>query len=245
MEEEIKLSRDVFKTVSVDTRVDILKLLDKRQMTASEISRALDKHVTTISEHLEVLNKSNMVQRIERPGHKWIYYKLTHNATEMLHPKFYYRWAVILSISLLVLSIVSVPFVNANPGDLLYPVERFVEKVRLGFANEEGKAHLHLEYAEKRLEEAKIATEKNDTKSAKESAEEYKKSIEESTSDIEKVKDKGKDVKPLLEEVDEATSKHISILENIEKKKPELKKEVDPILEYSKANKAKIKQELE
>ncbi len=98
MEEEIKISKDLLKSVSTDTRVDILKLLEQRSMTASEISRSLNKHVTTVSEHLEVLKKSNLVVRIDRPGKKWVYYKLSKDADKILHPQSYYRFALILSV---------------------------------------------------------------------------------------------------------------------------------------------------
>ncbi len=248
MEEEIKLSRDLFKTVSTDTRVDILKLLDNRQMTASELGRALNKHVTTITEHLDVLKNSNLVERIERPGHKWIYYKLTYNASQILHPKFYYKWAVVLSISILAIGVLGAPFVDANPGDPLYTVDRFVEKVRLALANDEEKAKLHLQFADERLKEAKVVAERNKTKSTIETTikitGEYKKEIESTNVEIEKVKESGKNVIPLLEEVEESSSKHISILENIQKKQPESKPEIKPILEYSKENQAKIKEDL-
>lgn len=248
MEEEIKLSQDLFKTVSTDTRVDILKLLDKRQMTASELGRALNKHVTTIAEHLDVLKNSNLVERLERTGHKWIYYKLTPNASQILHPKFYYRWAVVLSISILAIGIFSAPFVDANPGDPFYAVDKFVEKVMVALADDEGKVKLHLQFAEERLKEAKTVAERNKTKATIESTieitEEYKEEIEKIEVEIEKVKKKGEDIIPLLEEVEEASSKHISILENIQKKQLETEPEIESILEYSKENKIKIEHEL-
>lgn len=101
--EELKISKNLLKTISVDTRVQILKLLEKRQMTASEISQALNKHVTTISEHLDILKNSNLVERVERPGRKWIYYRLTKDADKILRPKVYHRWVLVLSISFLVI----------------------------------------------------------------------------------------------------------------------------------------------
>jgi len=86
MEEELKVSKKLLKTLTVETRTDILKSLEIRPMTASELSRKLDKHVTTVSEHLDVLKESNLIERVERPGRKWIYYKLTKPGENIIHP---------------------------------------------------------------------------------------------------------------------------------------------------------------
>jgi len=102
MEEELKVSRDLMRVVSASTRTEILKALENRQMTASELSRYLDKHVTTVSEHLELLHNSRLVERIERPGRKWIYYKLSNVGKQMLHPQ-PYRIILVLTLSFLTL----------------------------------------------------------------------------------------------------------------------------------------------
>jgi len=89
MEEEFRVSKDLMKAVSADTRTQILKALENRQMTASELSRYLDKHVTTVAEHLGLLHSANLIERIERPGRKWIYYKLSRSGKQILHPQPY------------------------------------------------------------------------------------------------------------------------------------------------------------
>jgi DNA-binding transcriptional ArsR family regulator len=104
MEEELKVSKDLMKAVSAETRTEILKALENRQMTASELSRYLDKHVTTVAEHLELLHNSKLVERIERPGRKWIYYKLSNVGKQMLHPQ-PYRIILVLTLSFLTLGI--------------------------------------------------------------------------------------------------------------------------------------------
>lgn len=104
MEEEFKVSRDLMKAVSADTRTEILKALENRQMTASELSRYLNKHVTTVAEHLELLHSSKLVDRIERPGRKWIYYKLSNVGRQMLHPQ-PYRIILVLTLSFLALGL--------------------------------------------------------------------------------------------------------------------------------------------
>lgn len=104
MEEEFRVSKDLMKAVSADTRTQILKALENRQMTASELSRYLNKHVTTVAEHLELLHNSKLVDRIERPGRKWIYYKLSNVGKQMLHPQ-PYRIILVLTLSFLALGL--------------------------------------------------------------------------------------------------------------------------------------------
>jgi DNA-binding transcriptional ArsR family regulator len=100
-EKPLSLSKDVLKVLSVDTRVEILKALNERQMTASELSRRLGKHVTTIDEHLNHLKEAGLVERLEIAGKKWIYYRLTRNGRSIIQPKSYTNIVLLLTISLL------------------------------------------------------------------------------------------------------------------------------------------------
>lgn len=246
MEDEIKLSKDMLKTMSVDTRASILKSLEAKQMTASEISRVLNKHVTTVSEHLSLLQSSGLVERIERPGHKWIYYRLTKNADRILHPKVYYRWAIILSLSVVVFVGTMVSSTNALPGDPLYGLKRSIETVQLLAAGTEyEKARLHLENAEKRLDEAKAVAIKNKTAAAETAIIEYAKEIIDADKQLEIERRNGKDVGDLLEKVVEDTSRHISILENIKDRRPDLENEIESTLEISRESHDKSKDQLE
>lgn len=104
MEEEFKVSKDLMKAVSAETRTQILKALENRQMTASELARHLGKHVTTVAEHLELLNEASLIERMERPGRKWIYYKLSSVGKQMLHPQ-PYKIILVLALSFLALGL--------------------------------------------------------------------------------------------------------------------------------------------
>lgn len=78
MEEPVTIiDRDVLKVLSVDTRLDILKMLSEGGRNPSFISQKLNKSEATIVEHLNVLMKAGLVKRIEQPGKKWIFYTLT------------------------------------------------------------------------------------------------------------------------------------------------------------------------
>jgi DNA-binding transcriptional ArsR family regulator len=95
------LDRSSLKALSADTRQDIIKLLGKRPHTASELSKKLSKHVTTVSEHLTTLEKSGLIRKKESTN-KWVYYALTDKGERIFKPT-YYSWIIILSISVLAL----------------------------------------------------------------------------------------------------------------------------------------------
>lgn len=93
------LDKTTLKALSTDTRQDILKMLAKRPYTASELSKILSKHVTTITEHLSVLEKSGVVKKKDSTN-KWVYYALTDKGEKLFKP--YYSWVVLMSIAVLV-----------------------------------------------------------------------------------------------------------------------------------------------
>jgi DNA-binding transcriptional ArsR family regulator len=92
------LDSGTIKALSTDTRQEIMKMLARRPHTASEISRITGKHVTTVTEHLDVLEKSGLVRKKESTN-KWVYYELTDKGEHLFKPQFY-SWIVVLSVSL-------------------------------------------------------------------------------------------------------------------------------------------------
>ena len=83
---KITLKLDDFKALASDSRLDILKALDKRKMNLRELSSETKLHKMTLHEHLSKLVESGFVKRIERKGHKWVYYKLTWKGESLFHP---------------------------------------------------------------------------------------------------------------------------------------------------------------
>ena len=55
------LDKKMLKALSTETRQEIIKMLLKRPYTASELSKMLNRHVTTITEHLNILEKSGLI----------------------------------------------------------------------------------------------------------------------------------------------------------------------------------------
>ena len=103
MEEPVTIiDRDVLKVISVDTRMDILKILAEGDRNPSFISKRLKKSDATIIEHLETLQKAGLVKKIEQPGRKWVFYTLTERGKGIISSKSR-RLIIILGISVLAL----------------------------------------------------------------------------------------------------------------------------------------------
>ena len=91
------LDKQSLKALSAETRQEMIKLLSQRPYTASELSKLLGKHVTTIAEHLSMLEHSEIVSKKD-DGHKWLYYKLTEKGEKLTKPK-YYAWTIMFVLS--------------------------------------------------------------------------------------------------------------------------------------------------
>ncbi len=95
----ITLDQDSFKALASEVRVEILKRLDARRATVTDLSSLMDLSKPTLLEHLEKLQAAGLVKRIDE-GRKWIYYELTGKGRKILHPE---RVTIVLSLCLSVL----------------------------------------------------------------------------------------------------------------------------------------------
>ncbi len=91
----ITLDQESFKALASDVRVGILKHLDVRRETVTDLSNLLELSKPTLLEHLEKLQSAGLVKRIDE-GRKWIYYELTDKGRKILHPE---RVAITLALS--------------------------------------------------------------------------------------------------------------------------------------------------
>jgi len=94
MNEQITLDKTAFKALAVDTRVLILKTLDKRRHTQSELAAVLGLSVPTVKEHLDALVKAGLVERNDE-GRKWVYYGLTKKGKAIVNPEEKKFWIVL------------------------------------------------------------------------------------------------------------------------------------------------------
>jgi DNA-binding transcriptional ArsR family regulator len=84
---KVTLNRDAFKALASDTRLDIIRTLDGKKMSLTELSKATSLNKATLHEHLNKLTEAGLVKRIQREGHKWVYYKLSWKGESLLHPE--------------------------------------------------------------------------------------------------------------------------------------------------------------
>ncbi|MBD3361967.1 metalloregulator ArsR/SmtB family transcription factor [Candidatus Woesearchaeota archaeon] len=93
-EKKITLDSSTFKALASGTRVKILKTLEKRNHTQSELSVVLDMSIPTIKDHLKEMEQAGLVKRKEE-GRKWIYYSLTEKSKCILDPERKRLWVVL------------------------------------------------------------------------------------------------------------------------------------------------------
>jgi DNA-binding transcriptional ArsR family regulator len=84
--DKITLDRETFKALASDTRLDILKALDVRQKTVTELAKELELNKATVFEHLEKLASVDLIQKLE-DDRKWVYWQLTWRGRRLLHPE--------------------------------------------------------------------------------------------------------------------------------------------------------------
>ena len=91
----ITLDQESFKALASGVRVGILKKLDERRATVTDLSSLLDLSKPTLLEHLEKLQAAGLVKRMDE-GRKWIYYELTGKGHKILHPE---RVTIVISLA--------------------------------------------------------------------------------------------------------------------------------------------------
>jgi len=91
----ITLDQESFRALASDVRVGILKRLDVRRETVTDLSNLLSLSKPTLLEHLEKLQSAGLVKRIDE-GRKWIYYELSDKGRKILHPE---RVAITLALA--------------------------------------------------------------------------------------------------------------------------------------------------
>ncbi|VVB66236.1 Bacterial regulatory protein, arsR family [Candidatus Gugararchaeum adminiculabundum] len=74
----------VHKALSNDTRVGILKELNQGDRIVTDLGERLGKDKSTVHEHLELLLKEGLVEKIEQPGKKFVFYRLTRKGKEIV-----------------------------------------------------------------------------------------------------------------------------------------------------------------
>ncbi|NLA99614.1 MAG: winged helix-turn-helix transcriptional regulator [Methanomicrobiales archaeon] len=96
---DIVLTKDTFEVLASETRLDILKTLNIRRMTITELADSLSLAKSTVHHHLQRLADAGFVAAGE-DGHAWVYYALTPEGRALLHPHGSARVRIILTAGL-------------------------------------------------------------------------------------------------------------------------------------------------
>ncbi len=83
---EVILDKAVFKALVSDTRISILKLLNKQMMTLQDLAEELGLAHTSVLSHMKVLEKAKLVQK-EETSRKWKYYRITESGKKIIRPE--------------------------------------------------------------------------------------------------------------------------------------------------------------
>ena len=103
--DEITLSHTEFRALSSDTRTGIIKLLDERKYTLSEISKKMELAAPTVKQHLSVLEQADLISCIDE-GRKWKYYTLTRKGKRIVHHETPGNVFIVLALSIVGMAVV-------------------------------------------------------------------------------------------------------------------------------------------
>ena len=108
--EEIKIFADV-------TRVSILKALNKRRYTISELSRVLNISRQAVLYHMKILETTGYVRRIS-DSRKWVYYELTDASKSILRSR---KVKLLIPVAAGVLSAIAIAAIKLKERSVTVP----------------------------------------------------------------------------------------------------------------------------
>ena len=97
MPSEFHIDRKVFQALSSETRIKILKCLNQRKKTLTELSRELNLPKSTVHDNLSILIDADLVK--SKHGSKWVYYELTYKGRILVDPKEQRRVRILILLS--------------------------------------------------------------------------------------------------------------------------------------------------
>ena len=100
LSEKVNLGKDDFDAFASEMRIELLKRLDSRRKTVTELSKELSLTKSTVHKHLEKLTNAGLVEKKENER-KRVYYELTKKSKAILHPHEQTKIVILLSSSVL------------------------------------------------------------------------------------------------------------------------------------------------
>src|ERR1051326_5715288 len=77
---KITLDAETFRALASSTRLTVLKALDERRKTLTELARDLQLNKATVHEHMQLLTAAGLVRKRDDEGRKGTYYELPRTA---------------------------------------------------------------------------------------------------------------------------------------------------------------------
>ncbi|MFP4654083.1 MAG: winged helix-turn-helix domain-containing protein [Methanohalobium sp.] len=96
--DRVELDKSSFKALASDTRIEIIKNLNKNNMRVTDLAEKMQLSKPTLIEHLKKLEESGLIDK-ENRGEKWVYYRLTDKSRNLLEPKSDIRIKILLATS--------------------------------------------------------------------------------------------------------------------------------------------------
>jgi len=98
----MEIDKKTLKALSSDTRSDILKSLSKRRKTLTELSTEFNLAKSTITEHLNKLEQSDLIIK-KATGRKWIYYELSTKGKKLIKPEASAPLVILLALGIIII----------------------------------------------------------------------------------------------------------------------------------------------
>jgi DNA-binding transcriptional ArsR family regulator len=124
---KVVLDEAVIKALASDTRIKILKALNERNKTLSEISRELNFSKPTLLDHLKLLNHCALIAKIERPESKFVYYTLTQTGRGIFDTTGKIKITLSLTTMILSLAVSIFGIIRYLSGEKMKVVKEFLE----------------------------------------------------------------------------------------------------------------------
>ncbi|VVC02325.1 Bacterial regulatory protein, arsR family [uncultured archaeon] len=83
-QQTVQIEDPTMKLLANETRAGIVRQLAEADRIPTDLALQLDKSKAAISEHLDILVGEGLVERIEEPGRKFVFYRLTQKGKQVL-----------------------------------------------------------------------------------------------------------------------------------------------------------------
>ncbi len=84
--DKISIDKKTLFALASETRIEILRKLDERRLTLTEIAEELEISKPAIKKHINKLEEAGLIRKKDE-GRKWIYYEITEKGEQILHPE--------------------------------------------------------------------------------------------------------------------------------------------------------------